>query len=176
MQVLPGSCISLSLKLMHQACSSPPQSAASGSSSISSSAAVPKSAADAAALPALEPFTPVSAEEVAGCNVLTFSPQLARPLPPQMVSAAHNANGALTCTVALHLPGSDRGQPLVTCSGGSIKDEQLTWNESRRVYLGPPAVQALKVTDTLQHPHQSSLLLHLLFAADHVQHCAALPG
>lgn len=167
MQVLPGSSIALSMKLMHQPCNSPPQSAASGISIISSNVAASsaKSAGDAkaaaeaggSAVPVLEPLTLVSADEAAGCNVLTFSPQLARPLPPQMISAAHTANGAITCTVALHLPGSGHNLPLLTCSGGCVRGEHLTWTESRRIYLSPSAVQALKV---LQQQSQFLLLCH----------------
>eukprot|EP00878_Enallax_costatus_P029212 GHUV01031657.1.p1 GENE.GHUV01031657.1~~GHUV01031657.1.p1 ORF type:complete len:568 (+),score=226.11 GHUV01031657.1:1082-2785(+) len=158
MQVLPGSTIALSIRLMHQPGPSPPQSAASrvstANTSSSGSKADAKAAADAAAVPAspvLEPFIAVHPDEAAGCNVLEFAPQLARPLPPQMM-AAHVANGALTCTMALHLPDGRHGQQHVVCIGGSIKDEQLMWTKGCRTYLSPAAVQALKALLEVDQP------------------------
>eukprot|EP00878_Enallax_costatus_P033601 GHUV01037133.1.p1 GENE.GHUV01037133.1~~GHUV01037133.1.p1 ORF type:complete len:392 (+),score=150.00 GHUV01037133.1:444-1619(+) len=157
-KVLPGSTIALSIRLMHQPGPSPPQSAASrvstANTSSSGSKADAKAAADAAAVPAspvLEPFIAVHPDEAAGCNVLEFAPQLARPLPPQMM-AAHVANGALTCTMALHLPDGRHGQQHVVCIGGSIKDEQLMWTKGCRTYLSPAAVQALKALLEVDQP------------------------
>jgi hypothetical protein len=147
LQVLQGSTVSLSIKLMHQPTPSPPASAVSHTSSTNGSSTSGSAAAAAGAVPAgpvFEPYAPLSADEAAACNVLEFTPLAATMLPQQLPAAASNVNGALSFTIGLHVPGSSSSKAVV-CSGGCLGEQQLAWNKRCRTYLSPATVQALKV-------------------------------
>jgi hypothetical protein len=88
LQVQPGSCLVVKAQLMHV-----PQPPAAGSE------------------PMFEPYTLLTAAEAAGGNVLTLIPGALQPLPPRYAAAAAAAAGALSCSLALHLPGVDSGEP-----------------------------------------------------------------
>lgn len=83
------------------------------------------------------------AEEAAGCNVLQLTPGVLQPLPARFSTAVAAASGALSCSLALHLPG---GMAPLVATGGVVKDgESVAWSAVPRVYLPPAAVAALQV-------------------------------
>lgn len=101
--------------------------------------------AAAGAEPLLEPLFLLSSADAAACNVLELTPLSASPLPPKLAAAVHAANGALGCTLGLHLPGGGRTL-AVQCGGGSLaaNEQQLVWRRGCRVHLPPSSTQALK--------------------------------
>jgi hypothetical protein len=120
--------------------------------------------------PIFEPYALLSADEAAACNVLEFIPLAAAMLPQQLPAAASNANGALSFTIGLHVPGSSSSKAVV-CSGGCLGDQQLAWNKRCRVYLAPATVQALKVS--LQRKKQRIVDTRALAILHHVWHVQA---
>jgi hypothetical protein len=90
----------------------------------------------------LRPLRLLPAAEAANCNILELVGATATPVPPNLPAAVNVAGGALSCTLAISLPG---GATTLVAAGGSIKEAGVTWGNSPRLFLNPVLVQQLKV-------------------------------
>lgn len=90
----------------------------------------------------LRPLRLLPAAEAANCNILELVGATATPVPPNLPAAVNVAGGALSCTLAISLPG---GATTLVAAGGSIKEAGVTWGNSPRLFLSPALVQQLKV-------------------------------